>query len=484
MAGKLAPRSAQLQNHTNPNDKGVWVMGDQPGSFTRLQAKSFWQPVYSSFPFRRMGNWMRSVLGFQASGPVNIGRSWGSVSVTPELSLMLSAVWACTGRYQNTVATTPLNMLRGTGDNAAKPYRNHPLHRVLHDQPNLDQSAATFWKGFVGQMMTWGAGYARILRGSQGQVVGLKPLLSAFMTIYFDANQRLRYRYQPGGFGQGAEEDFAASEIFVVIDRTMDGYAPLSRIQYGANSLGGAIAADRAASLAFKNGLRASGILTIAQWLKPDQREAYREKVNQFVGTGTGESTDQQFGVLVAENATKFEAINIKPQDVELLASRRFSVEDVARWYDVPPILISHAAEGQTMWGSGIEQIILGWLKLGLAPVLRTIEQEIWRQLITPAEQAEGVFAEFNLDALLRGDSTARAAFYASMAQNGIRTRNEIRAIENLPPQEGGDVLTVQSNLTPLAGLGNIGASNDAQQVRAALRAFLGLEEPPNGPEA
>lgn len=472
---KQLSRTAGLPNLTNPNGHTkVYQVTEQKG---------FWQPVWTSFPFRRPGGWMRSLFGtgIEASGPVNAQSSYGGMTVTPELALMLSTVWACTGRYQNTVSTLPLPLMRVVGKNAAEPLPAHPLYRVLHDQPNSQMSATAFWKSLVGNFMTWGVGYAYKLRGSQGQVVGMKPLLSAYMTAYLDENERLRYRYAPGG-GPNTEKDYSADEIFVVIDRTMDGYTPLSRIQYGANSLGMAIAGDRAASLAWKNGLRATGILSVAAWLKKDQRQAYREKIEAFVGTGTGDGNDKQFGVLVAENATKFDAINIKPADIELLESRKFSIEDVCRWYDVPPILIGHSSEGQTMWGSGVEQLILGWLKLGLAPVLKTIEQEIWRQLLTDQEKAEGLFAEFNVEGLLRGDSEARSNFYREMITNSIKTPNEIRAMENSPPMPGGDQLVIQSNMTPLDKLGSMPAT-DAQQLRAALRAFLGTEEPAHGPE-
>jgi hypothetical protein len=110
--------------------------------------------------------------------------------------------------------------------------------------------------------------------------------------------------------------------------------------------------------------------------------------------------------------------------------------------------------------------------------VLRAIEQEIWRQLLTVGEQQAGLYAEFNLEGLLRGDSAARASFYSQMAQNGIYTRNEIRARENLPPVEGGDVATVQSNLLPLDALGNLDPeSAEGAKARNALRVFLGISD-------
>ena len=421
------------------------------------QRSAFFAPIFSFFSTT---NLLRSFKlwpgGGSAVAPMNLARSWGGIDVTPELSLSISAVWSCVWRYANTISTLPLMLMQTGAQNSATVAGKHPLYTLLHDRPNGQMSAAKFWQSMIASMLVWGSGYARKLKVGD-KLVGLKPMRPEYVTAYLDDQGNLRYRYWPSsGTDKRLNEDLPADDVFVLMDRSIDGLSGLSRIEYARDSLGLSIAADRASGLAYKNGLRASGILTIAQWLKPDQREAYRAILAEFMGTGTGESTDKQGGVLVAENATKFEALSMKPQDVELLASRRYSVEDICRWFDVPPILIHHAAEGVTAWGTGIEQIILGWFKLGLAPILRTVEQEIWRQLLTPAEQGSGLFAEFNIDALLRGDSKGRAEMYSAMAQNGVYTRNEIRARENLPPVVGGDVLTVQSNLLPIDKLGQV----------------------------
>lgn len=439
--------------------------------------RQFFSPVFTWFPFgagkRTFRLWSG---GGQVQGPVNLARSYGGINITPELSLSIGAVWACVWRYANTVMSLPLCLYRSSPDGTITKETTHPLYRILHYAPNRDMSSAKFIQAMVASMMTWGACYAKKLRIG-GRLVGLKPMRPEYTTVYLDDAGRLRYRYQPPGTGDDKNEDLSAEEVFVVIDRSMDGYTGLSRIQYAANALGLSMAGDRAASLSYKNGLRASGILTIAQWLKPDQRAAYKRIVNEFVGTGTGQDSDKQFGVMVAENATKFEPLSLKPVDVELLASRKYSFEEICSWYDVPPILVHHATDGQTMWGSGVEQIILGWLKLGLGPVLRTFEQEIYRQLLSPEEQALGYYAAFNLDELLRGDSQARAAFLSQMTQNGIYTRNEARAKENLPrsAEPNADKLTVQSNMSPIDKLGTM--PDSAVQVRDALRAWLGLDD-------
>jgi hypothetical protein len=116
-------------------------------------------------------------------------------------------------------------------------------------------------------------------------------------------------------------------------------------------------------------------------------------------------------------------------------------------------VLVGHASAGQTMWGSGIEQIMLGWLTLSLDPLLINIEQAVSKQLLSPVDRLT-VFAEYKREGLLRADSAGRAALMASLGQNGYLTRNEGRALDNRAPMPGGDVLTVQSNLVPLDQLG------------------------------
>lgn len=440
--------------------------------------KSFFAPIFTWFPFdtgrRTFRLWPG---GGQAKGPVNLSRSYGGITITPELSLTIGAVWSCVWRYANTVMSLPLCLYRSADGASPQQERTHPLWRILHDVPNQDMSSAKFWQAMVASMMTWGVCYAKKLK-INGRVVGLRPMRPEYTTAYLDDAGRLRYRYWPLGIvGSEKNEDLPASDVFVVIDRSMDGYTGLSRIQYAANALGLSMAGDRAANLQYKNGLRASGILTIAQWLKPDQRAAYKRIVNDFVGTGSGQDSDKQFGVMVAENATKFEPLSLKPVDVELLASRKYSFEEICSWYDVPPILVHHSSQGQTMWGSGVEQIVLGWLKLGLGPVLKSIEQEIFRQLLTSEEQTMGYYAAFGLDELLRGDSASRSAFLSTMTQNGVYTRNEARRMENLPRSDepNADKLTIQSNMSPIEKLGTM--PDNTVQVRDALRSFLGIDD-------
>lgn len=121
--------------------------------------------------------------------------------------------------------------------------------------------------------------------------------------------------------------------------------------------------------------------------------------------------------------------------------------------------MVGHT-ETSTSWGTGIEQQMIGFLQFTLRPWLTRIEQHINSCLLTPVEQTR-YYAEFNIEGLLRGDSTARKEFYASALQNGWMNRNQVAAMENQPSLEGGDIYTVQSNLIPIDQLGKTEVTNE-----------------------
>jgi HK97 family phage portal protein len=151
---------------------------------------------------------------------------------------------------------------------------------------------------------------------------------------------------------------------------------------------------------------------------------------------------------MLLDNGVKWEQLSISPEDAQMLESRRFSVEEICRVFDVPPHLIGHT-EGNTQLGSSIGEQTLGFLKFKLRKRLKRIEGALEKQLLTRADRVAGVSIEFNVEGLLRGDSTGRAQYYDIMKQ--FMTKNEIRALEGLAPVDGGDVLMAQMQDMPLS---------------------------------
>lgn len=388
------------------------------------------------------------------------------VPVDQDRVLSLSAVWACARLISETIATLPLNMFERTSA-GKRVAQQHPLQFIIHNQPNTDSTAAVFWEAAVAAMLLRGNAHAeRLIVGTR--LVGLMFLDPKRLAITRDAQGRKEYRYTNDN---GTQRVIPRERIWTIPGFSLDGKCGVSVIRYGATVFGAALAADTAASSTFANGLLPRVWFKYPKILTPQQREEARENT---IARLSGAINAAKPAIL--ENEMEVGTVGINPDDAQLLESRGFSVEEICRWFRVPPFMVGHS-EKSTSWGSGIEQQMIGFLTFTLAPWLRRIEQAISKDLI-PAGERQRYYPKFNVEGLLRADSAARAAFYAVMVNNGILTRDEVRELEDREPMGGNAaVLTVQSAMIPLDDLGV--TDQQAQQVRASLRALLGIEEPP-----
>ena len=408
--------------------------------------------------------------GRRGSAEIFSGREVGAGG-----AMQLAAWWACVRLISETVATLPVGVFEKKADGSKVAAVNHPLYDLLHDSPNADQTAVEFLEGMVLALCIHGNAYARIERRTGGAVVALTPLPSApgAMNARRGPNGAMRY----SGTFRGKAFDLNEEEVLHVRGFGDGGDLGLSPVAFARQTLGLAESIALSAGATFKNGMKASVFFTTPPGVKmnDDQRAAFR---STFIEPYVGASATASAGLL--EHGFDVKTVSLPPKDAEMLMSWKFSVEEICRWLRVPPVLIGHAAEGQTMWGSGVEQIMLGWLTLGLRPYLTRIEQAVKKQLLPPQDRKR-IYAEFNVEGLLRADSAGRAAMLSSLAQNGFITRNEGRAMDNRPPLPGGDALTVQSNMVPLDKLAEALAAGGAgaQQLRSALVNLLGHSDGP-----
>lgn len=377
--------------------------------------------------------------------------TWSGKTVNEETALQNDTVWACVKLISEAVSTLPLGFFKRATDGSRVPEHSHGLYEILHNQPNALMSAVNFWQAATASLLLWGNAYIEIQRINK-RIVALDFLLPQHVTVARTRGGALEYSH-------GTEKrKITAENMMHIRSFSLDGVMGLSAIQYGRNAIGGAMAADQASDEVFKNSSRATGIITMDAVLGPDQREQIREHVKKLSDAG---------GLYVLEKGAGYESIRFNPIDAELLASRSFSVETICRWFRVPPVMIGHG-DKQSSWPTSTEAQGALFLRYVLRACILGIEQEIRRSLLTPAER-QLYFAEFSIEGLLRGDTAARAQFYAQMLQNGVFTRNEVRRLENLAPIPGADDLTVQSNMIPIHMLGKITATTQAEKVLAAL---------------
>lgn len=373
-------------------------------------------------------------------------------------AMKLSTWWSASRLITETVATLPSGFFQAIGeDRVALP--DYPLNILLRHQPNDFQSPVEFWEGRVGPVCVHGNSFAE-KRMIGNRIVSLLPMPFDQVTlIRRPIDNQLIYKFTD----RGKTVEMPPEKVFHI-----KGFVPndedlgLSPIEFASRSLGGALSVERAAARVYSRGLRAQGFFSPPSTMDRTQREDF---IKNYILPGEGAQGEGK--TLIFPPGFEWKSMNITPRDAEMLMTRGFNVEDVCRWMRVPPILVGHAATGQTMFGSGVEQIILGWLVLGLRAYLKKIEAAVNFRLVPLADRLNGIYFEFNFEGLLRADSAARASLMATLAQNGLRTRNELRRIDHYPgvKDEGADSLTVQSNLVPIEKLGQQPETPQQKQI-------------------
>jgi HK97 family phage portal protein len=366
-------------------------------------------------------------------------------------ALQVSAVWAAVELLTDNIASLPLFVYRRASDEQGNKTlaRDTQLWTLLHENPNRRHTPMEFWQFSTMNYLLRGNAYARLVRNDAGEVIEMLPLAADQMEIDVLPDRSLVYKYSY----EGKIVHYAESSIWHWRDKG-NGVIGMSRLDYMRNSVGVAIDAQNHSSNVFRKSAKRPGVFMIDKVLKEEQREAIRKNYRGLV-----EGNDDD--LLVLEAGAKFEPLSMSPADLQLLDTRKFSVEDIARWFGISSVLINDTAK-TTTFGTGISQLIEGFYKFKLRPMLEGLEQSLERRVLTPA-QRQTFTVEFSLDAILRGSMLDRLEAGSKAVQNGLMTRNEYRQLENLPRMDGADTLTAQVNLAPLSSLGASAASRPTE---------------------
>lgn len=380
----------------------------------------------------------------------------GGQVVSHNSVLSLSAAWACTRLISETIATLPLSIYETTS--AGKRIASqHPLQFVLHSQPNPDCTASVFWEAVIAAMLLRGNAYIEKLKLGD-RVVGLNFLHPDCLTVRIGPNGGRIVKVRGP---DGTVRDIPRDRLWVIPGFSLDGKSGVSVIRHGAAVFGAALAAQKASKSTFDRGLHQTTALKMPGTLRgDDQRDQARDALGKLSGAvNAGRS-------IVLENGTDLVTVGINPADAQMLETLGFGVEEVCRWFRVPPFMVGHM-DKSTSFGTGVEQQMIWFLTSTLSPWIRRLEEGINKELLGPGR----FYAKYAVEGLLRADSAARAAFYSVMVNNGIFTRDEVRALEDREPMGGNAaVLTVQTALAPLD---QIGQADDSAQARAALMNWL-----------
>jgi HK97 family phage portal protein len=394
-------------------------------------------------------------------------------------ALQVSAVWSSVELLTDNIASLPLFVyLRATGQEGHKTLaRDTQLWQLLHESPNRRHTPIEFWQYMTMNFLMRGNAYARLIRNEAGEVIEMWPLSSDQVEVEVLKDRSVIYKYSY----EGQIAVYNEASILHWRDKG-NGIIGMSRLDYMRSSVGLAIDAQNHSRNTFRKSGKRPGVFMIDKLLTKEQRDAIRAN---YSGLIEGSEDD----LLVLEAGAKFEALSMSPVDLQMMETRRFSVEDIARWFGIPSVMINDTAK-TTTWGTGIEQIIEGFYKFRLRPMLEGLEQAIERRVLTP-RQRQLYTVEFSLEAILRGSYLDRLEAGSKGVQNGLITRNEWRQLENLPPIQGGDDLTAQVNLAPIGMLGQTSQGEERsakviemltksqKNVESALQAMLSREQKP-----
>jgi len=360
-------------------------------------------------------------------------QSAAGVNVTATNALQTSTVFACVRVLSETIASLPLKIYRKREDGTKKEAVGHPLSILLNRiGPNPWQTAPEFWEMQCGHNALRGNAYSYKVKNGNGVYIGFVPLNPANMQIDVKlddfAKPVILYKYTVEGRGQPV--DIPAADIWHLKGISTDGFTGLSPLSLAREAIGLSIAAESHGSVYFKNGARPSGVVSYPGKLKEPAYARFKDSIQDAISGGN------KFKALLLEEGATWAQVGMTNNDSQFLETRQFQVEDIARIFRVPNILIGHPDKTSTY--ASAEQFMISFVTHTIRPWLVRLEKSISKHLL--ADERQSYFAEFKVDGLLRGDIKSRYDAYAVSIQNTWMCPNEVRALENMDPREGGDV--------------------------------------------
>lgn len=386
------------------------------------------------------GHWAR---GAQPSiaGPV----------VNDDSALRVTTAWACVRTIAETAGSVSGAVFERQGNgNAVKV--DHDVGELLFTQPNANMNGVEYIEACTTNLAARGNGYSIVTRMPSGEARTLDPVPAARCepkrretdgSIYYQVNDRGRY------------QDYPQDRIWHWKGFGYTGLLGLSPIGYAAQALGVSLAGQEAQARLFANGLASTSLIKIPNWLTPDQRRLAEDKLAKLHSglANYGKPYLLEGGMDLADGV-------FAPREAQFLELMEMQVPALCRLWRISPHMV---ADLERATNNNIEQLSLEFIMYTMLPYFRRIERKAI-ELFKPADRRK-YFVQFNFESLLRADSNARAQLYSILLQNGVFSRNEVRALENRnrSDADGMDDYTVQSNMALLQLLETINKSSQSK---------------------
>ena len=364
--------------------------------------------------------------------PKNFSTMSGSgITVNKDTALTFSAVWAAIRILSESVAQLPIT-IHEREENGDKIKRSdHFLYKLVHNKPNEYMTSYTFIQKIMYDLCTNGNSYVYIERNGAGRPISLQAIDCSDVDV-----QVYEEKYYYTNSQTGETLDYEDMLHFKIL--STDGMLGMSPIDTCANSISWGLGLERYGNSYFSNGAKVSGVLQTDRALSTEAIDRLRNSFdNNYSNIGDSNKT------LILEEGLKFNTISLSNEASQFLASRQFSIEEIARIFSVPPHLLRDLSKSSF---NNIQEQSREFVQYSLMPYLVMIEQEMTCKLFKKNEQGK-LYIEFNTNALLRGSAKERAEYYRTMLNIGAMSINEIRQKENMNVVENGDNLFMQLNM-------------------------------------
>lgn len=364
--------------------------------------------------------------------------SWDSLSMNTHGGYVpgwsaenLSTVLACVNAISTGCASLPAEVQIKRQGGGWETDEQHPLSTLIHEGCNPYQSWPDFMEWLLASVLLSGNGLAEIVRDQFARVRELRPIPWNSVSVQQLRHGRLVYDVTDQGVwgSNGRSRRLLQGEVFHLKDRSDDGLIGRSRLHRAAGTLRPALDLQTFTGALWRNGMHPSGAVELEGTLDPDNRKNLR---TQLTAGFSGPSNAAK--LLILDQGLKWKSINISPEDAELLQSRRFSTEELARIFNVPPPVIGDLTHGSFT----NSETMLRWFAMGtLSPWITKIEHEVNRSIFSATERRH-YRIDLDLSGLLRGDPETRWASHKIAVESGILEINEVREVEGWGPRKGG----------------------------------------------
>ncbi len=380
------------------------------------------------------------------------------VEVNERSALKFSPVFAAVRKISETIASLPHHVYR-EGPKGKKKATDHYLYPIFHHRPNPEMSAMQMEESQMAHRLLWGNSYSHIQQDLMGRAMALWPLDPSRMKVKRpDPKGPLVYEYNMTDTGQTV--NFPPWEILHIAGLGFNGLIGYSVISLAREGISTGLAYEEYSARFFSNNATPAGFLQVPGVVDPSTKKTIREDWYAQYG---GVSKSQLIGVL--GQGMTFNPISVQAKDAQFLESRKFSVTEVCRWFNIAPHMIFDLERSTN---NNIEQQSLESVIYTFRPWCVRIEQAIKNKLILE----DNISVEHRLEGLLRGDTAARTAYYTAGRQWGWLSANDIRELENQELIDGGDEYLTPMNMQDAANPTNPTNGKDTQMQKLIAEAL------------